>query len=205
MGRIAFTSKDDETTFSNVPHDVIMNMMRMLLFMRSNPNNMCWSDNEEHTGNSVIIIENNGDNENKTVYNNIPYHISDITKSNFEKYVNGIDEMTIDSVTINNIDTPSTYIEMSESSRVAAEHGLLTAAESSRKVRVYNFMSTCNESDINTMFDSKAFNEISEGYLKHTLRAMVTDDVITRTQADQICRRYHKLFEVMPAAIALKE
>ena len=58
------------------------------------------------------------------------------------------------------------YKLMADSYRKAAEEFKVNATEAEQKARVYDFLATCSDQDINTLFDSGAFNEITKNYTR---------------------------------------
>ena len=81
-------------------------------------------------------------------------------------------------------------------------NGFKLMADSIRKVngnekqaRVYDYLATCDQDDIYTLFDSTAFNEISKQYLRVAGSRLIDSGTIDEEQARAIRNEYARLFE----------
>lgn len=88
---------------------------------------------------------------------------------------------------------------MAESYRKAA------GEEAERIAKLYDFLGDCSESDICTLFDSTAFNEISKGYLRKAVKRLTDNGTLDDEQARAIRNEYSKLFEDMTAEEILNQ
>ena len=48
--------------------------------------------------------------------------------------------------------------------------------DAERKVRIFDFLATCDDDDFYTLFDSSAFNEIAKDYFRMALKKAGVDD-----------------------------
>ncbi len=48
--------------------------------------------------------------------------------------------------------------------------------DAERKVRIFDFLATCDDDDFYTLFDSSAFNEIAKDYFRMALKQAGVDD-----------------------------
>ena len=85
-------------------------------------------------------------------------------------------------------------------------NGFKLMADSIRKVngsekqaRIYDYLATCDQDDINTLFDSTAFNEIAKQYMRVTVRRLTDNGTIDEEQGTAIRNEYARLFEDMTA------
>ena len=86
---------------------------------------------------------------------------------------------------------------MAESYRKATG---ISKAEAERIARLYDFLGDCTESDINTLFDSTAFNEISKQYVREAVKRLTANGTIDEEQATAIRNEVSRLYEDMTAA-----
>lgn len=85
-------------------------------------------------------------------------------------------------------------------------NGFKLMADSIRKVngnekqaRVYDYLATCDQDDINTLFDSTAFNEIAKQYMRVAVRRLTDNGTIDEEQGTAIRNEYARLFEDLTA------
>ncbi len=89
---------------------------------------------------------------------------------------------------------------MAESYRKAAEQGTITKEQAEKDCRIYDFLGTCDEEDICTLFDSSAFNEIAKSYMRITVKELVEDGKLEEEQAREVRNRFSLLFDEKKAA-----
>ena len=89
---------------------------------------------------------------------------------------------------------------MANSLRKAAEEGKIEQTQADKQARIYDFLSSCDEADINTLFDSSAFNEIAKSYLRLAVNELTAENVIDEEQARAVRNRYSLLFSEMKAS-----
>lgn len=73
-----------------------------------------------------------------------------------------------------------------------------------RKAELYEYLARCSDDDINTLYDSSAFNEIAKAYLKRSVKELVEEDVIDEEQGACVCRRFKLLHDEMSSCDVLK-
>ena len=61
--------------------------------------------------------------------------------------------------------------------------------------KVYDFLATCNEGDIYTLFDSGAFNSIAKSYVRCAVSQLVKDGTLDDKKAEAVCAQFSELFE----------
>lgn len=71
----------------------------------------------------------------------------------------------------------SGYELIAESYRKAAAEFKVSADEAESKARVYDFLASCTAGDIDTLFDSGAFNEIAKNYTRLAMQQANIDEV----------------------------
>lgn len=89
---------------------------------------------------------------------------------------------------------------MADSLRKAAVEGKTEKAQAEKQARIYDFLSGCDEEDINTLFDSSAFNEISKSYLRSAVKELIVENVIDEEQARAVRNRYSLLLSEVRAS-----
>lgn len=94
----------------------------------------------------------------------------------------------------------SGYSLMIESYKSLVERGVLTQEEADKKIRLYEFLESCDDEDINELFDSSAFNEIAKGYLRKALDICISDGIIDEDQASRIRNEYRLSFDFFSAS-----
>ena len=92
---------------------------------------------------------------------------------------------------------------MSESYRKAAEQGEITRATADKKCRIYDFLATCDQEDICSMFDSSAFNEITRSYMRLAVKELVEEGTIDEEQGIAVRNRFSLLFDEKTASQVL--
>ena len=84
---------------------------------------------------------------------------------------------------------------LSDSYRKAAERGEITQEQANHDCRLFDFLADCSESDIYTLFDSSAFNEIAKSYMRLTVRELVSEGIIDEEQGQAVKNRFALLFD----------
>ena len=72
------------------------------------------------------------------------------------------------------------------------------------KAELYEYLARCSDDDINTLYDSSAFNEIVKAYLKRAVKELVKEDVIDEEQGACVCRRFRLLHDEMSSCDVLR-
>ena len=73
--------------------------------------------------------------------------------------------------------------------------GELSKEEAEKECKVYDFLATCDQTDIYNLFDSSAFNEISKAYLRLALKELIDEGTIDEDQGEAIRFRFRLLFD----------
>lgn len=94
----------------------------------------------------------------------------------------------------------SGYRIMIESYKSLVGRGVFTQEEADKKIRLYEFLESCDDEDINELFDSSAFNEIAKGYLRKALDICVRDKIIDEDQANRIRNEFRLSFDFFSAS-----
>lgn len=84
---------------------------------------------------------------------------------------------------------------MADSIRKLASEGKFNPDEANKQARLYDFLSTCDNDDICTLFDSTAFNDIAKGYMRLAIKRLIASGTIDEEQGTAIRNEYAKLFE----------
>lgn len=87
------------------------------------------------------------------------------------------------------------YSYLSATYRKAAEQGEVSQDYAEKRCRVYDFLATCDDDDICSLFDSSAFNEIAKSYMRLAVRELTDEDVIDDEQARAVRNRFSLLFD----------
>ena len=69
-----------------------------------------------------------------------------------------------------------------------------------KKARIHAFLASCDEEDIEILFDSSAFNDIAKSYLRLALKELEDEGEIEDETAAAVRRRFSLLFSEMSAA-----
>ena len=91
------------------------------------------------------------------------------------------------------------YKVLADSYRKAAEQGKVEKAQAEKHARVLDFLGTCDDEDINALFDSSAFNEISKSYMRRAVKELIEEKVIDEEQGQAVKNRFSLLFSEMTA------
>ena len=68
------------------------------------------------------------------------------------------------------------YEMMADSYRQLVKQGKIDKETADRKIRVYDFLATCDSDDLCRMVDSSAFNDIIRAYLKMAVQSADIDE-----------------------------
>lgn len=91
------------------------------------------------------------------------------------------------------------YTLLAESYKKAAENGILSKEQSIKKIRVLEFLATCDQEDIYNLFDSSAFNDITKNYLKYSIESVISEGIISKEQGNIITDEFNSLFSDISA------
>ena len=64
-----------------------------------------------------------------------------------------------------------------------------------RKALLMDFLSTCTDEDLCTLFDSAAFNQITMSYVRTAVKELIQEEVIDEEQGTSIRNRVSLLFD----------
>lgn len=94
---------------------------------------------------------------------------------------------------------------LAESYRKAAEQGVISKVEADKQCRVLDFLGTCDDEDICTMFDSSAFNEIAKSYMRQAVKELVSEGTLDEDQGQAVRNRFSLLFDEKKAKEVIKK
>ena len=92
------------------------------------------------------------------------------------------------------------YELMAESYKALAKQGLFAEKEATKKIRIFEFLATCDKEDIYTLVDSSAFNDI----IKAFCRTALENASIDRKSFNNIMHEIDILFDSSCADICEK-
>ncbi len=92
------------------------------------------------------------------------------------------------------------YKLMADNYRHLIEKGKIDKDTAEKKIRIFDFLSTCDEDDIGILFNSGAFNEIMKGYLK----AIIADAGVNDETASNLRESTRWVLDTKSAADVLK-
>lgn len=75
----------------------------------------------------------------------------------------------------------------------------ISEEERRRYIRIYEFLSECDDQDFCYLFDSTAFNEICMSYVRKAVARLVDNEVIDEEQARSVRNEVSALFSDMRA------
>lgn len=64
-----------------------------------------------------------------------------------------------------------------------------------KKAKLYDFLGSCSDEDICTLFDSSAFNDIAKGYMRLAVRELVDEGELDEEQGVAVRNRFSLLFD----------
>ena len=64
-----------------------------------------------------------------------------------------------------------------------------------KKANLYDFLGTCSNEDIYTLFDSSAFNEVAKSYMRLAVRELVDEGELEEEQGIAVRNRFSLLFD----------
>lgn len=68
-----------------------------------------------------------------------------------------------------------------------------------KKASLMDFLSTCTDEDLCTLFDSTAFDQITMSYVRNAVKELVEEEVLTEEQGTSVRNRVSLLFDEKPA------
>ena len=92
------------------------------------------------------------------------------------------------------------YEIMSKSLQKAADENKISQEDAAKQIRLYDFLNTCTDEDICSLFDTGAFNDIARSYLRKAATELVDEEVIDEDQAQAIKNRFSLLFSEKTAS-----
>lgn len=87
------------------------------------------------------------------------------------------------------------YEMMANGYKKRLEHGEIDVESANRKIKAYDFLATCDESDLETLIDSTAFNKFIKAYCR---KALETANMGKEVQ-EQVLSQLERLFETEKA------
>lgn len=75
---------------------------------------------------------------------------------------------------------------MAQSYRKMAQDGKITKEVAEKRVRIYEFLATCDTDDLCAMVDSSAFNDIIRAYLKRAVNNSVVSNKTKEKVLEQL-------------------
>ena len=96
------------------------------------------------------------------------------------------------------------FTMMADSYRKLADEGKITKEEAEKDCKAFDFLSSCDQDDINNLFDSGAFNDIAKSYMRIAVKELIEESVIDEEQGRAIRNRFALLFSEKTAKDVLK-
>lgn len=93
------------------------------------------------------------------------------------------------------------YTLLANSYRYLMEQGEIDKSTAEKEIRIYEFLSGCDEDDLCIMVDSSAFNDIIRAYLKKAVMSAELDKKAQKEVLDQL----PWIFDTMQAKDVLKQ
>ena len=90
---------------------------------------------------------------------------------------------------------------MADNYRILWVQGKIDEDEAEKKIRIYDFLATCDTDDFCQMVDSSAFNDIIKAYVE----SAVDDSDINEDEKQKVKRNIHWLFDEKSAKTVLKK
>lgn len=84
---------------------------------------------------------------------------------------------------------------MAQAYRKAAEEGKITKDQAAKDCRIFDFLGSCSQEDIYSLFDSSAFNEIAKAYMRKAVSELVEEGEIDEDQGKAVKNRFALLFD----------
>lgn len=94
---------------------------------------------------------------------------------------------------------------MAASYRKLADEGKITKEQADKDCKAFDFLSGCDQDDINNLFDSGAFNEIAKSYMRIAVKELMEEGVIDEKQGQAIKNRFALLFSEKQAKDVIKK
>lgn len=93
------------------------------------------------------------------------------------------------------------YSMIAESYKKLSNQGKIDIKTAEKKIRILEFLSTCDNDDLCFLVDSSAFNDIIKGYIK-----IVTEEAgLDKTSQTKIAQQLNGLFDRIPSKEAMKK
>lgn len=86
------------------------------------------------------------------------------------------------------------FTMMAESYRKAAAEGKITEEQAEKDCKAFDFLSSCDDDDINNLFDSGAFNEIAKSYMRLAVKELIEEGELDEEQGRAVRNRFALLF-----------
>lgn len=96
------------------------------------------------------------------------------------------------------------FTMMAESYRKAAAEGKITKEQAEKDCRAFDFLSSCDDDDINNLFDSGAFNEIAKSYMRLAVKELIEEGELDEEQGRAVRNRFALLFSEKQAKDVVK-
>ena len=88
------------------------------------------------------------------------------------------------------------YKIMSEAYKNAAEEGKITQEEATKRIRIYDFLATCDHEDKQILYSSSAFNDFIRSDISISIDELEEEGILTNKQAHTVRNRlYSNLFD----------
>ena len=92
------------------------------------------------------------------------------------------------------------FTMMADSYRKAAAEGKITKEQAEKNCKAFDFLGSCDDEDINNLFDSGAFNEIARSYMRLAVKELIAEGTIDEEQGRAVRNRFAFLFSEKRAA-----
>lgn len=97
------------------------------------------------------------------------------------------------------------YKIMSDAYKKMVEERKLHPEEAEKDIRIFDFLSSCDEDDFYRLFDSSAFNDITKTYLDYVLHDLTSVNELSKADAEKIQERFGAAFDMMDAKTVCKK
>ncbi len=83
------------------------------------------------------------------------------------------------------------YTLMAETYKKAAEEGKITQEEAAKRIRIYEFLATCDTEDKQILYSSSAFNDFMRSEISITIDELKDEGTLTDKQAPIVRSRLY--------------
>lgn len=83
------------------------------------------------------------------------------------------------------------YTLMADTYKKAAEEGKITQEEAAKKIRIYDFLATCDTEDKQILYSSSAFNDFMRSEISITIDELKDEGILTDKQAPIVRSRLY--------------